>query len=255
MHRTSLIRIAALAVAFPVSGLFAEEAATPVVSLDAPRSYTAEEVFTAYGWLVAKQIGVSELGFTEEEVAALAKGLQLARSGGEAPIPQEELQGALSGVLEPRLQAFRAAEEAKQAEVAKGGHAEQEKYFAELDAAGKVTKTASGLRYEVIAAGEGAKPGPTALVKVHYTGTLTNGTVFDSSVTRGEPAEFRLNQVIPGWTEGLQLVGKGGKLKLHIPSDLAYGDAGRPSIPPASALVFDVELIDILDAGEQPATN
>src|SRR4029079_6257408 len=86
---------------------------------------------------------------------------------------------------------------------------------------------------------------PNETVKVHYVGTLVNGTEFDSSVKRGEPVEFQLDQVIPGWTEGLQKISKGGKIKLYVPPQLAYGDEGRPGIPPASTLVFDVELIDI----------
>lgn len=248
MQRITALSLAALAIGLPLSTVIAQEPAAPTIALNAPKAPNPEDVFTSYGWLVAKQIGVSELGFTEAEVAALAKGLQLAREGKEAPLPQAELQSAIQSLLEPRMQAYKAKEQERQAAAAKAGHEEQTAYFAKLDAEGKTTKTASGLRYEIQAAGEGAKPTKESQVKVHYTGKLLNGTVFDSSVQRGEPAEFRLDQVIAGWTEGLQLVGKGGKLKLHIPSDLAYGDAGRPSIPPGSALVFDVELLDITAA-------
>ena len=93
------------------------------------------------------------------------------------------------------------------------------------------------------------RPKPTETVKVHYTGKLIDGTVFDSSVQRGEPAEFPLDQVIPGWTEGIQKMNKGGKIKLYVPPQLAYGDDGRPGIPPSSTLIFDVELLDIKAAG------
>jgi FKBP-type peptidyl-prolyl cis-trans isomerase len=85
-------------------------------------------------------------------------------------------------------------------------------------------------------------------VRVHYTGKLIDGTEFDSSVKRGEPAEFPLDQVIPGWTEGIQKMNKGGKIKLYVPPHLAYGDDGRPGIPPGATLVFDVELLDIKPA-------
>ena len=88
---------------------------------------------------------------------------------------------------------------------------------------------------------------------MHYTGKLIDGTVFDSSVQRGEPAEFPLDQVIPGWTEGIQKVNKGGKITLYVPPQLAYGDEGRPSIPPGSTLVFDVELLDIKPTVAAPA--
>src|SRR6185436_13396180 len=102
-------------------------------------------------------------------------------------------------------------------------------------------------------------PKPTDTVKVHYTGTLVDGTVFDTSLKPREagaaiePAEFPLDQVIPGWTEGIQKLQKGGKIKLYVPSNLAYGDDGRPGIPPASTLIFEVELLDIKPTPAQPA--
>jgi peptidylprolyl isomerase len=109
-----------------------------------------------------------------------------------------------------------------------------------------VKVTSSGLQYEVIKLGNGKKPMASNMVKVHYTGTLLDGTKFDSSVDRGKPSEFRLDQVIPGWTEGLQLMPVGSKFKFYIPSELAYGDnpPGSP-IQPGSTLVFEVELFEI----------
>lgn len=109
-----------------------------------------------------------------------------------------------------------------------------------------VKETASGLQYIIEREGTGAKPGPTDRVEVHYAGKLLDGTEFDSSYKRNEPIVFGLNQVIPGWTEGLQLIGSGGKIKLFIPSKLGYGARGAGNvIPPFSTLVFDVELLDI----------
>jgi FKBP-type peptidyl-prolyl cis-trans isomerase len=109
----------------------------------------------------------------------------------------------------------------------------------------QLTTTPSGLKYYDIKAGEGGSPKESSRVKVHYTGWLTDGTIFDSSVTRGQPAEFSLNGVIKGWTEGVGSMKVGGKRKLVVPPDLAYGEAGRPSIPPNSTLIFEIELLEI----------
>ncbi|MBO7239982.1 MAG: FKBP-type peptidyl-prolyl cis-trans isomerase [Bacteroidaceae bacterium] len=110
-----------------------------------------------------------------------------------------------------------------------------------------VTVLPSGLQYEVITAGNGKKPSATDRVQCHYEGTLIDGTVFDSSIKRGEPAVFGVNQVIKGWVEALQLMQEGAKWRLYIPYDMAYGEHGAGEmIPPYSALVFDVELIKVL---------
>jgi FKBP-type peptidyl-prolyl cis-trans isomerase FklB len=108
-----------------------------------------------------------------------------------------------------------------------------------------VETTESGLQYEILEEGEGESPTAEDQVKVHYTGELISGEVFDSSRERGEPVTFGLNQVIPGWTEGLQLMKEGGRAKLYIPADLAYGPGGNQRIGPNETLVFDVELLDV----------
>ena len=109
-----------------------------------------------------------------------------------------------------------------------------------------VKVTESGLQYQVVKEGDGLQPGPNDVVTVHYTGKLIDGTVFDSSVERGEPASFPLDKVIPGWTEGLQLMSEGSKYRLFIPSELAYGERGAgDDILPNSTLIFDVELIKV----------
>ncbi|WP_031526262.1 FKBP-type peptidyl-prolyl cis-trans isomerase [Dyadobacter crusticola] len=124
---------------------------------------------------------------------------------------------------------------------------EGEKFLEENKKKTGVTTTESGLQYEVIKTGDGPKPTATDKVKTHYHGTLTNGTVFDSSVDRGEPVEFPVNGVIKGWTEALQLMPVGSKWKLYIPYQLAYGErAAGPQIPAYSALVFEVELLEIV---------
>ena len=110
----------------------------------------------------------------------------------------------------------------------------------------EVITTDSGLQYEVLASGDGASPAPADLVTVHYTGTLIDGTVFDSSVQRGQPAEFPANRLIPGWVEALQLMQVGDKWMLYIPSDLAYGERGAGgAIGPNQTLIFEIELLGV----------
>lgn len=122
-----------------------------------------------------------------------------------------------------------------------------EAFLSENKTKANVQTTASGLQYEVLTAGEGEMPSATSKVTVHYHGTLIDGMVFDSSIERGEPATFGVNQVIPGWTEALQLMNKGSKYRLYIPQELAYGANPHPGGPiqPYMALIFDVELIDV----------
>ncbi len=125
----------------------------------------------------------------------------------------------------------------------------QKEYVAKLESNSNIKKTESGLMYEIISEGDvNAKPMAIDTVEVHYTGTLTDGSKFDSSLDRNEPAKFPLNGVIKGWTEGLQLIGKGGKIKLYIPSELAYGNQGQLA---NQLLVFDVELLSISKGVEE----
>ena len=135
----------------------------------------------------------------------------------------------------------------QQAEAGKAVREEGERYLAENAQKEGVTVLPSGLQYVVLTEGTGAKPKATDRVKCHYEGRLTDGTVFDSSYRRGEPAVFPLNGVIAGWTEGVQLMAEGAKYRFFIPYHLAYGERGAgQSIPPYAALVFDVELIEVV---------
>lgn len=148
------------------------------------------------------------------------------------------------------VQEFFKEQEAKQraqaAENGKVAREEGEKFLAENAKKDGVQVTESGLQYSVIKEGTGKSPKATDTVVCHYEGFLTNGTVFDSSIQRGEPAAFPLNAVIAGWTEGLQLMKEGGKTRFFIPYNLAYGEAGAAgAIPPYAALIFDVELLEV----------
>ncbi len=192
-----------------------------------------------FGWLMANRFGLTELELTPAEVELVAKGLHSAAAGSPAPGEINQIGPEMQKFLQAKNDVYRA----KASEKAK---VEAEKFFAEIKAKPGVQVTPSGLCYEVVQPGTGDFPKVSDTVRVHYTGKFINGTTFDSSVDRGEPAEFPLNGVIPAWTEGLQKINKGGKLKLYVPSNLGYGEQGNQGIPPNSTLIFDVELIDIV---------
>ncbi len=196
---------------------------------------------------------------TDDQKTLYALGLTLSRSLGSFKLTPEELQfvqeGLADGVLnrEKKLDPttysskIQALQQTRMAAVAEGEKKAGEEFTAKAATEKGATKTASGLVYTETAPGTGEQPKATDKVKVHYTGKLTDGTVFDSSVERGTPATFPLNGVIKCWTEGLQMMKAGGKAKLVCPSSIAYGDQGRPPvIKPGATLVFDVELIEIV---------
>ncbi|NYZ64140.1 FKBP-type peptidyl-prolyl cis-trans isomerase [Luteimonas deserti] len=192
------------------------------------------------GTLVGADIGRSLLPLKDEvDVPALMKGLRETLAGGPATMAEAEIT-AVRQAMVARAQARAAA--TAQAERDAGARA-----LADNRAKPGVFATASGIQYRVERQGQGPRPRASDRVRVHYRGTLLDGTEFDSSYARNEPAVFGLGQVIAGWTEGLQLMPIGAKYRFWIPGDLAYGPRGSPpNIPPNATLVFDVELIDIL---------
>jgi FKBP-type peptidyl-prolyl cis-trans isomerase len=164
---------------------------------------------------------------------------------GKSALTEEQQKAALMD-LEKNLRAK--AEEKQKAAAGKNLKAGEDFLAANAKKDG-VKTTASGLQYKVIKTGTGATPKPTDMVTVHYQGTLVDGTVFDSSIQRGEPATFPVRGVIPGWTEALQLMKVGGKWQLFIPAKLAYGEQGPGPIGPNSTLIFEVELLGIEKPG------
>jgi FKBP-type peptidyl-prolyl cis-trans isomerase len=204
----------------------------------AKSSFTDMQLIEEFGWFIGKRVGLTELSFSKAELETLLKGLSAAAEGKESPYELEKIGPAMDEFMQKKQQAYLSKLKEKNS-------ATNTSYFTKLKENKAITALPSGLHYEIIKQGEGATPKASETVKVHYTGTLLDGTVFDSSVQRNEPAEFQLDQVIAGWTEGLQKIQKGGKIKLYVPPQLAYGDDGRPGIPPGSTLVFEVELLDI----------
>jgi FKBP-type peptidyl-prolyl cis-trans isomerase FklB len=175
---------------------------------------------------------------------ALMKGLHDSLAGEDLQVTQEEMQQALMSV-QAKIQE---AQQKKMEEQYAGNKEKGETYLAEHAEEKGVKVLPSGLQYKVIEPGTGRTPKRTDRVSTHYRGTFIDGSEFDSSYKRGEPAEFGVTQVIPGWTEALTLMKEGAKWELAIPYQLAYGEAGRPpAIPPYSVLKFEIELLKIVD--------
>ena len=193
----------------------------------------------SYGIAMNMGANIARQGGVEIDLSAFIIGLQDGLAGAKPRVSEADLQAAFKSA-QAKIEAAAAAGAAKQAQAG-------QKFLADNKARAGVVTTKSGLQYEVLREGKGAKPTSDQSVEVHYHGTLIDGTVFDSSVKRGEPATFPLNQVIKCWTEGLQLMKVGGKSKLVCPSVIAYGDRGSPpTIKPGATLVFEVELLEIV---------
>ena len=223
--------------------------AAPAAAPAAPApTFTEQQLVEEFGWFMSKRVGLSELAFNPQEVEALLKGVSAAAAGKESPYELTKIGPAMDEFMQRKQSAYMVKLKEK-------GLTESAAFLTEVKKKAGVVVLPDGLCYEVLAPGDGPAPKPTETVKVHYTGTLVNGSVFDSSRQHNppDPVEFQLDQVIPGWTEGLQKISKGGKIKLYIPPQLAYGDDGRPGIPPASTLVFEVELLDIKPTPAAPA--
>jgi len=188
----------------------------------------------------------------EIDLNVLFEAVRTQLANGKSLMTAEESQAVRTEFMNK----MRSQQEAKTKALAETNKAAGEKFLAANKTKPGVVTTASGLQYKVITQGKGKKPSPTSQVKVHYSGTLLDGTKFDSSYDRGTPAEFALNGVIAGWTEALQLMNEGSKYQLFIPSNLAYGDTPRPGpIGPNSTLIFDVELLAVDPAPATPAAE
>jgi FKBP-type peptidyl-prolyl cis-trans isomerase len=206
-------------------------------------AYTTAQLSEEAGWAIAKQSGVSELGFNADEIQAFMKGFAAAVGGQSSPYDLKSVIPPMNAFMTQKQAAFIAKLKEQNAVISAA-------FFAKISKDKDIVALPSGLYYKILAVGDGVTfAKPTDVVKVNYIGALVDGSIFDTSAKQGKPVEFQLDQVIPGWTEGIQKVAKGGKIKLFIPSSLAYGDQGRPGIPPGSTLVFDIELLDIRPSG------
>lgn len=194
----------------------------------------------ALGLGIGRQL--AQMGAEQLSIDDFAQAIKDVVAGGQLKLDEAEAQVIVQEFFQKQEEKQRAAA----AEIGKKAKEEGEKYLAENAKKEGVVTLPSGLQYLVIKEGNGKRPKATDKVKCHYEGMLVDGTLFDSSVQRGEPATFPLNQVIAGWTEGLQLMTEGSKYRFFIPYTLGYGERGAgASIPPFAALVFDVELIEV----------
>lgn len=229
--------VSALTLAIALTGCKNDKAEAPKATTLTEQSSEVQKAGYALGY---------EMGMNAKEVMddldleAVQLGIKDAYAGKDAALGEEKLREAIESYMK------RKQEEAvkKMEEKAKANKEAGKKFLEENGKKEGVKTTASGLQYKVITEGTGKSPKATDSVVVHYEGKLIDGKVFDSSYERGDPIEFPLNQVIAGWTEGLQLMKEGGTYELYIPSDLAYGEQGNPGIEPNSTLIFKIELLD-----------
>lgn len=233
-------RVLALAL---VAGLAAACAPKDGADGDASELSTDAQKF---GYAIGVDIGKSLKPVKDEvDIPALVAGLEETMADKEPRLSDEERE-QVKGDITRKLQQKQMDERLAKAKTAQEAG---EKFLAENAKREGVKTTESGLQYEILTEGSGASPKPADKVKVHYRGTLIDGTEFDSSYSRGQPVEFPLGNVIPGWTEGLQLMKVGGKAKLYIPPQLAYGERGAGAkIGPNETLVFEVELLEVQKA-------
>ena len=240
----TILTLAALLSILPCAALAtAEVALAPAPGAAAP-AFASEE--QKIGYAIGQQIGMqlksAPFAFDRETLLA---SVTEALDGKPSRMTMEEMQRTMMEVQRKAQDKEKEKRDAKM-KSQKYNFEHGQEIYAEALKRKDVTKTASGLAYQVIKMGEGAKPAATDRVRVHYRGTYTDGVEFDSSYSRNEPTEFPLNGVIKGWTEGLQLMPVGSKFKFWIPGDLAYGPAQAESSRPTGVLIFEVELLDIL---------
>ncbi len=211
-------------------------ATTPVVAQDVDLESENARIGYSFGVNIAQNL--MDQGLTTGiDIDAFMLGLQDAL-GDDVQLSQDEMMQA--------LMAFQQRMEEEQQAEAEAARSESENFLAENAERDEVMTTESGLQYMVLEEGDGGEsPSATDTVLAHYEGRFIDGEVFDSSIERGQPAEFQLSQVIPGWTEGLQLMSEGDRYRLFVPAELGYGEGGTGPIPPFSTLIFDVELIEV----------
>ena len=215
---------------------------------------TQKELFEAYGWFIGQEKALY-IGYSDDELTLIINGLIMGARGAPGPDNIKEAVVQVESMIRQRLAAFQEMQEKISSSQEPEKMVSEETFFAELDRNPSIQKTASDLYYEMIDEGIGRKPEGNDLIRLNYTGMLVNGQVFDSTVERGQPADLNLNQLIPGFAEGLQMVREMGKINLYIPARLGYRDRPSGKIPPNSTLIFEVELLEVIPGDLQLETE
>ncbi|WP_221032982.1 FKBP-type peptidyl-prolyl cis-trans isomerase [Actomonas aquatica] len=244
--RSSFLRVSysgilliAASVGFAQSAPPAPAAPEAVAAAPLPEAQLSEEqMLEIFGWMTGMRSGMSMLALDDSEVEAVLRGMRMASRGEEPAVDLQQVGTFIAQFMQEKFEAAQAVQKAEQEAAAVA-------FWEDLATQPGVVITPSGLGYEVKVPGGERKPLASDRVRVHYTGRLLSGAIFDSS-EGGEAYETRLTEVIPGWTEGVQLIGEGGSIRLFVPPELAYGDFGSGDIPPGATLIFDVELLQIL---------
>ncbi len=220
----------------PVWGQLADMIEMPVEENAEPH-FTEEELLRSWGWLLAERFTLKDLDISAQELDWIAAGMMSQVMGEDAPTDLSESKLALQEYFSKR-------EEIIQQRQLEENRRQGQEFFDSLFGRPGMLSLGTGLFYEILEPGNDVHPTDSDTVVVHYEGRFLDNTVFDSTAGKS-PIALKLNEVIPAWTQGIPLIGEGGKIKLYVPSDLGYGDEGRPGVPPASTLVFEVRLIKV----------
>ena len=204
-------------------------------------------IYETIGMMFAQGSGLGKMQFTEEQIDHILSGMKKGFSMKEMPPEHSAVQQKVQEVMMKKMQVARQAEQAEMSKAAAGNKTKGKEFLALLSKQEGVKKDPAGFYYEILKTGEGPSPTMDNTVRLHYHGTLIDGTVFDSSVDRGQPASFPMNGVIKGFSGGLTKTQVGGKIRIYIPSELGYGDSPRPGgkIKPGDTLIFECELLEI----------
>ena len=235
-------------VSFP--GLLLTSLIFLTVSLCAQSGKSVEnaKIYEAIGMMFADGSGLAKMKFSDEQIDQILSGMKKGISLGKIPPEAEALMPKVQQIMMEKMKIARAAEQAGKKGIAAENKAKSEEFLALLATQKGVMKDPSGFYYEILKEGKGPSPTMKNTVRLHYHGTLIDGTVFDSSVDRGQPASFPMGGVIKGFSGGLTKTQVGGKVKIYIPSELGYGDNPRPGgkIKPGDTLIFECELLEIM---------